>query len=222
MSEAVENNTVKKHQTKRYSKQDESELQDKLYQSSNSPLLDIVNENDFGRTMYNLFAAHIFLMISTSMMRDYIMEREIGIFQLMYLKFGKLDRCLWLWLGYNMVTFLSYLPFKFWATARYALKPSYIEIWDKSGILILSWFYITFFYYTYRIIYVAEMGTASNTIISMESLRMAMKIYAFVRSNVPKVLRGKCNGKIIEIPHFSKFLYFIHAPTLVYRDGFPR
>ena len=100
---------------------------------------------------------------------------------------------------------------------------------------------------------------ASSFVVLMEQLRMIMKTYAFVRSNVPRAIRNGylnlslANGadsakfdletetssaptNIEEIdededeagakskvcPNFSNYLYFLFAPTLVYRDSYPR
>ena len=53
---------------------------------------------------------------------------------------------------------------------------------------------------------------------------MLMKIHAFVRSNAPRVLAYKPHTENQEpsYPGFSKFLYFMFVPTLVYRDDYPR
>jgi len=50
-----------------------------------------------------------------------------------------------------------------------------------------------------------------------------MKVHAFVRSNAPRVLKYKLHTENqILVPEFSKFLYFSFAPTLIYRDSYPR
>lgn len=53
---------------------------------------------------------------------------------------------------------------------------------------------------------------------------MLMKSHAFVRSNAPRVLSFKPHSEKegILCPGFSNFLYFMFAPTLVYRDNYPR
>lgn len=43
-----------------------------------------------------------------------------------------------------------------------------------------------------------------------------MKMHAFVRSNIPETL------KLRNSPRFSSYLYFLFAPTLVYRHNYPR
>ncbi|KAG5893534.1 hypothetical protein JTB14_006068 [Gonioctena quinquepunctata] len=198
-------------------------VKEKQFQSRESIYMELFNENVFGKTMYNLFAAHGFVMLFTSLLKDYATQREIGTLQFIYWKFEKLDRCFYLWLGFNIITFLSYFCFKFWATYRHKLKPTLRKIWDISWIFILCWYNIMCLYHTCRIVAVAGMGTATNGIISVEALRFLMKIHAFVRSNVPKVLRVKSTDeRNMNIPKFSKFLFFLYVPTLVYRDEYPR
>ena len=108
---------------------------------------------------------------------------------------------------------------------------------------------------------------ASSFVVLMEQLRMIMKTYAFVRSNVPRAIRNgflnlsmsngadaanfeletKASSAQLEksvteetnneemdedddeagtkskvCPNFSNYLYFLFAPTLVYRDSYPR
>lgn len=54
-----------------------------------------------------------------------------------------------------------------------------------------------------------------------------MKNHAFVRSNIPRVLvaiqksESRKDGKDL-VPTFQKFIYFMFAPTLIYRDQYPR
>lgn len=54
-----------------------------------------------------------------------------------------------------------------------------------------------------------------------------MKTHAFVRTNLPRILGLNTNSvsgdtKSDQFPEFSKFVYFLFAPTLVYRDTYPR
>ncbi len=58
-----------------------------------------------------------------------------------------------------------------------------------------------------------------------------MKTYAFVRSTLPRILFPQIKQsdtgtgaapKPDPFPEFSKFFYFLFAPTVVYRDNYPR
>ena len=82
---------------------------------------------------------------------------------------------------------------------------------------------------------VHKLPPASAVTLLLEQVRILMKTHAFVRSNVP-ISIAFCNrreskehlsetGTNVEdspCPHFSKYLYFLFAPTLVYRNNYPR
>ena len=82
---------------------------------------------------------------------------------------------------------------------------------------------------------VSKLPPASAVTLLMEQVRILMKTHAFVRSNVPVSIafsneRKEDESRAIRIPEeqegvcpdFSKYLYFIFAPTLVYRNNYPR
>lgn len=56
---------------------------------------------------------------------------------------------------------------------------------------------------------------------------MLMKIHAYIRSNVPtitshKIKNEEINAQNLEYPNFSQMLYFMFAPTLVFKKEYPR
>ncbi|NXX54709.1 SOAT1 acyltransferase, partial [Scopus umbretta] len=60
-------------------------------------------------------------------------------------------------------------------------------------------------------------------IISVLQVRLVMKAHSFVRENVPRVLSSvKDKSSTVPIPRISQYLYFLFAPTLIYRDNYPR
>nr|CAD7433208.1 unnamed protein product [Timema monikensis] len=69
-------------------------------------------------------------------------------------------------------------------------------------------------------------ATSKNLSFKKYFVRLLMKSYAFVRSNVPKTMAFKTHTDSKEecapCPEFSCFLYYLFAPTLVYRDNYPR
>ena len=77
------------------------------------------------------------------------------------------------------------------------------------------------------------MNTASFSI-SLLQLRLVMKTYSFIRENVVKVIypwnkddeqgpplwyKGQMESSV---GSFRKYLYFLFAPTFLYRDRYPR
>jgi sterol O-acyltransferase len=82
---------------------------------------------------------------------------------------------------------------------------------------------------------VHNLPPASAVTLLMEQVRLVMKTHAFVRSNIPVALfyfnqrQSRDERTSVEddanqapCPDFSKYLYFMFAPTLVYRDRYPR
>lgn len=47
-----------------------------------------------------------------------------------------------------------------------------------------------------------------------------MKAHSFVRENAPRVLHA--DKTIDDGLNFSRYLYFLFAPTLIYKDEYPR
>ncbi|CAK9299383.1 unnamed protein product [Gordionus sp. m RMFG-2023] len=100
-----------------------------------------------------------------------------------------------------------------------------------------------FLYVTYQILFLAipiyfilmiyDLPPASSFLIMLEQLRLLMKVHSFVHENIVKVKTLEKDLKLkkrlltsqdIEetTPNFSKYLYFLFAPTLIYRDNYPR
>lgn len=54
-------------------------------------------------------------------------------------------------------------------------------------------------------------------------VRYLMKSHAFIRDNAAKVIKYKVHSeKQVPYPTFTHYLYFLFAPTMVYRDEYPR
>jgi hypothetical protein len=77
-----------------------------------------------------------------------------------------------------------------------------------------------------------------NLVLFFVKVRLLMKSHAFIRHNIPNVIKAdseidetdmnlvdketlKRNNKIV-CPIITKYFYFMFAPTLVYRDEYPR
>lgn len=84
-----------------------------------------------------------------------------------------------------------------------------------------------------REIIIHRLPPASAVALLLEQVRILMKTHAFVRSNIPVSLAFKGptkkesdeageDGSDGPCPDFTKYLYFSFAPTLVYRNRYPR
>ncbi|KYO24289.1 sterol O-acyltransferase 1 [Alligator mississippiensis] len=64
---------------------------------------------------------------------------------------------------------------------------------------------------------------ASGFIVMLEQVRLIMKGHSFIRENVPRVLSSvKEKSSTVPVPRITQYLYFLFAPTLIYRDSYPR
>ncbi|GJQ87542.1 hypothetical protein Trydic_g4816 [Trypoxylus dichotomus] len=67
------------------------------------------------------------------------------------------------------------------------------------------------------------MGPLTALVLHLENVRMIMQTHSVVRTIVPKVLTYKPHSdQILALPTISSYLYFNFAPTLIYRDSYPR
>lgn len=121
-------------------------------------------------------------------------------------------------------------------------------MYDLTWLLVFVAYLTGFTVVPAYIVIVNHLPPASAMVILMEQLRLLMKSYAFVRSNIPRALEngdhfvknGGFNNnnhdtiinedtnqdnnhdEKVLCPDFSKYLYFLFAPTLVYHDSYPK
>lgn len=89
-------------------------------------------------------------------------------------------------------------------------------------------------YIPVRVSVMKKLPPASAIALLMEQVRLMMKTHAFVRSNITTSLaftnerlkQGDFSALAPDeegfCPNFSKYLYFTFAPTLVYKNEYPR
>lgn len=202
-------------------------LPEKEFLPRNSLLTDLF-EIQHIKTIYNIFIVILIILFMSTAIHD-IMETgtvHLGI-QTIIKAFGKMPIVIYTWIGMTASTFLLYSSFAFWAHKRLDFQPkSYsLKILDYGALTSFIVFQIAFIVFPTKSIFEEDLPPASSLIVIMEQVRMLMKSHAFVRSNAPRVLSFKSHTEKEEgilCPGFSKFLYFMFAPTLVYRDNYPR
>lgn len=126
------------------------------------------------------------------------------------------------------------------------------NLWNFVGVLSAIAYEGLFIYTFTKVVISLDLGHASAVAVLMELVRFMMKSYAFIRTNVPRALNQRKykktdsstedsepqeiskNKKILPangtervndkrpLPLFKHYLYFLFAPTLVYRDEYPR
>ncbi|CAF1214273.1 unnamed protein product [Rotaria sp. Silwood1] len=133
-------------------------------------------------------------------------------------------------------------------TDEFKKKTTSLMIFDWLWLSAYCCYFGLFLYIPVHIILEENYPIVTRMIILIEQVRFLMKSHAFVRENAPHailygqiysqrikvedIIENKSNDSLNEqknsfIPHtpcpeFSKFLYFLFAPTLIYRDSYPR
>lgn len=135
---------------------------------------------------------------------------------------------------------LSFIPTD---TDNLQKKPKALLLFDWLAFIAYCCYFALFFYFPVSYILHENYPIVTRIIILVEQVRFLMKTHAFVRENAPRaMLYGQIYSRQINaediptdtneqnmtsVPHtpcpeFSKFLYFLFVPTLIYRDSYPR
>ncbi|KAL8178031.1 UNVERIFIED_CONTAM: Sterol O-acyltransferase 1, partial [Gekko kuhli] len=179
-------------------------------------------EVDHIRTIYHMFIAILILFILSTLVVDFIDEGRLVLeFDLLVYSFGKFSVVTSAWLCMVLSTMaVPYGLFCQWAQGYH----------NSSHKTVRSLFFGTF-YMLFQILGLGlgptwvvmayNLPPASRFIVILEQLRLMMKAHSFIRENAPRI-RSASPQKTNFVPRFSQYLYFLFAPTLIYRDEYPR
>ncbi|KAG7188913.1 hypothetical protein KM043_008515 [Ampulex compressa] len=207
-------------------KMPEGSLPDKEFVERNSPLTDLFEVKHI-RTIYNFFMMIFIVLIMNSAVHDLINSGTINIGTATIIKaFGKLSTTFYIWSLMKCSTFAMYVVFSVWATQRIQFLPKSLTLrcWDMGWLVVFVTYLFAFVILPAKAIVEEDLPIASSVIVLMEQVRLLMKTYAFVRSIAGRFVSYKPHTETQnpQVPEFSKFLYFMFAPTLIYQDSYPR
>ncbi|CAK9814349.1 Sterol O-acyltransferase 1 [Anthophora plagiata] len=201
-------------------------LPSKQFLQRNSLLTDLYEIKHI-RTIYNLLLAMLIILLIHTAAYDI---RHSGSPNLgtdtVRAGFGKFPVVLCVWPLMTASALGVYVAFCYWATRRHKYSPKSLtrKIWDYTWLTGLIIYKILLFALPTKAVLDYDLPLASSMIILMEQIRLVMKTYAFVRSVAPRFLSYKPHSDTSapKPPGFSKYLYFMFAPTLIYQDNYPR
>ncbi|XP_034736765.1 sterol O-acyltransferase 1 isoform X1 [Etheostoma cragini] len=199
--------------------------QGKLFVSRRS-LLDELFEVNHIRTIYHMFIALLILFILSTLVVDVIDEGRLVLhFDLLVYAFGQfpLVVCTWICM-FLSVLLVPYTLFRLWSQTQSGScsRPRLCSVLFGSAFLLYQALGVGFLP-TYVVV-TNSFPPASCFIIILEQVRLMMKAHSFVRENVPRVLiwaKEKTSPRPV-VPQVSQYIYFLFAPTLIYRDKYPR
>uniref|UniRef100_A0A1A9ZYJ0 O-acyltransferase n=1 Tax=Glossina pallidipes TaxID=7398 RepID=A0A1A9ZYJ0_GLOPL len=144
--------------------------------------------------------------------------------------FAKIQYVLLVWLLQHVFVFGIYYACHLWASWREILQPQSFanKLWSCTCLTLYALSQFLFLIIACFLNFKLGLPFGSGIVLQLESIRLLMKMHAFVRTNIPRVLHGKVKTDdeltqySIAFPPFNCYLYFLFAPTLVYRDFYPR
>ncbi|KAK2584540.1 hypothetical protein KPH14_006909 [Odynerus spinipes] len=202
-------------------------LPEKEFLERDSLLTELFNTDKHVRTIYNIFMVILILLFLNTITYDFMYTGSVHVGMSTIMKsFGKFSSVLYIWLLMTITTLAIYIPFNVWASKRLDYPPtSYaLRIWDYGWLVSFVLYLILFVVMPLKAVLSEGLPCVSSTVVLMEQVRMLMKSYAFIRSTAPRFLTYKQHSEMTQptMPDFSRYLYFFFAPTLIYRDSYPR
>ncbi|XP_063236703.1 sterol O-acyltransferase 2 [Bacillus rossius redtenbacheri] len=192
-----------------------------------SSLLTDLFEVKHVRTIYNIFCAVLIAVLVHTAARELVATGTVNLeFELISWNFSKLDKGACIWSAMTLASMAVYPGFRAWAGRRASLPPGSAaqKCWDHGWLVVFLLYVALFVWLSVRFLLLWELRPALSFVVLTEQVRMLMKMYAFVRGNAPRALAFKphADPDASPCPPFSCYLYFLFAPTLVYRDSYPR
>ncbi|CAG9864176.1 unnamed protein product [Phyllotreta striolata] len=198
-----------------------SKLPEKEFEIRRSLLIELIEDNVHFSGAYNILLSFTVLHMTVINFTEYVHHGRLSpALQLILNNFGQFQMTFIIWLGINIGSFLCYYFFVFWTKMRQ--KVPFTKFFDILCMILLVKYFGFLLYIIPVLINLLDVPFASSMIILGESVRFLMKIYAFARDNTAKVLKQKSDEKDNKLPTFSHFVYFVYAPTAVYKDQYPR
>ncbi|KYM93067.1 Sterol O-acyltransferase 1, partial [Atta colombica] len=199
-------------------------LMDKEFLERNSLLTDLFNISHI-RAVYNLFMVTFILLFLNTIACDIMESGRIRVgTNTIRIGFAKFPTCIYIWSFMQVSTFGLYAAFTLWMYRRQQFLPkSFLQkLWDYSWLSIFILYQILFIIFPIKAMLGANLPICCRLIVLMEQVRNFSNLHAFVRSVAPRFLSYKSHSEISPSnePKFSHYLYFLFAPTLVYRDKY--
>uniref|UniRef100_A0A2L2Y7V4 O-acyltransferase n=1 Tax=Parasteatoda tepidariorum TaxID=114398 RepID=A0A2L2Y7V4_PARTP len=207
-------------------KENPKELPPKEFEFRNSTLTNLW-EVSHVRSVYNICLA-LFVLLYLNIITFYFINPQ-KLFQdlsVVSWTFGKFHIVTAYWFGINAsILFILYPTLKYWATSRITTKRK--GLYDTLFCLLFIIYQLSILIIPARIVVVFNLPPVSSFVVLAEQARLIMKTHAFVRENVARALRYKPHQDgdkedSTPCPEIEKLIYFLFAPTLVYRDNYPR
>lgn len=193
----------------------------KVFLPRESKLTDMFQLPEF-QTIYNIFIVVLVILSLQTLYEDvstHSLSKALN-FELMTWSFGQVGTTSTIWTLMFLQTLIVFPLFRLWAFRRLGTHPIYLILYICYQVFLLVWPCAAALHY--------HLPPASGLIVGCEQMRLMMKIHSFVRDNTPAVISviklKDCTTVDLQKLglDFSNYMYFLFAPTLIYRANYPR
>lgn len=188
-------------------------------------------EVDHMKSIYNIFFIILTVFLLNSVCHDFFVHRRIN-FGLGTIKRGMRDihKVIGVLVLIHIPVLLVYYALKFWANIRKIFSENKLlqSFWSYSWLTIFVCFQLILLYVGTTTCFRLNLPYVPGAVMLLETTRLMMKVHGFVRTNAGNILAIKLKtedetrSKTIQMPPFKSYLYYLFAPTLIYRDSYPR
>lgn len=203
------------------------DLPEKFFTIRESRIVEIM-ANEHLRTVFNIFVAFLFL-VSVILVTSYFFDpqRLHDDMSTIVVNSTGITAVLGFLVAINLgILFVVHPSLQLWAHCRTTLKSWFVDALFLSLYLLFLGACIAMpVAYVFR----HELPPLSSCILAFEQVRLIMKVYAYTREIVCRVLThtqlkaaSPDNHVELALPGLSCLSYYLFAPTLIYRDSYPR
>lgn len=203
------------------------DLPEKIFTIRESRIVDLM-ANEHLRTVFNIFVAFLFL-VSVILVTSYFFDpqRLHDDISTIVLNSTGITAIFSYLVGINVsILFLVHPSIQLWAHCRTVTKSWLADFVFATLFLVYLGCCVVL---PSSYVFVHELPPLSACIIAFEQVRLIMKVYGYVREMIGRVLtyaqlkaKSPENGQELVLPGIPRVLYFLFAPTLIYRDSYPR
>ncbi|OWR43511.1 sterol o-acyltransferase [Danaus plexippus plexippus] len=185
-----------------------------------SPLTVLFEQSLHIQAIYHIFVVILLILLCDTVIYDLIETGKIniGVSSVVY-GFGDISRGARLWLFQLAIVLIFYPGIRLYAAVRKIIKDNTVlcKIWSIVGITGVVLLELLLIGVPVWDLAKEHLALGSSTVVTCEMFRFAMKM-----CSVAVALAERCNNGIKPVPSFSHYVYFLFAPTLIYKDVYPR
>lgn len=193
---------------------------DSEFTTRESPLTVLIDTSPHIRALYHIFVVILLMLLFDTMIYDLVERGKINIgLNVIISGFGDIKRGALLWLFEFSVVLAFYPALRIYAAARKLFRKNtgVRDSLSKLGVIGLIAVEMVLIGVPIVDLGRRHLALASSAVVTCEMFRFLMKIHAVSIACAPY---GENESPAL--PTFKHYIYFLFAPTLVYRDHYPR